>query len=494
MQRTEVDLPLQLDRDDPRPLPVQVADGIRDLVDRGVLRPGERLPASRPLAQRWGVARGTVVAGVEQLVAEGYLTPVTGAGTVVNPRLAAIHPGLAAPHRRRRTPAPPRRTSPALAPGTPAVAAVDLSPGRPDAARIVDPRWREAWRVATAEVSASAPPPAGVPSLRGELASHLRQVRGVMADPNDLVVTTGARDGLTLVLQVVAAQRSRRLTVAVEDPGYPSLRRVPARLGARLVEVPVDGEGIQVAALRRLRRTPDLVIVTPSHQYPLGNSMSAARRRELLAWAGEHEVLVVEDDYDSELRYVGAPLPALAALDRQTTPDGRTVITLGSFSKTVSGDLGAGFVYAPRTLVLDLVRLRADLGGLPSGVVQRALAGYLHSGGLRRHIERMRRDYRRRRLHLLEVLADLPDAEVSCMDGGLHAVVHLGSGRQASAAVREEAVVGAAADNGVTVTALSRYWAHAGPTRSYGVVIGYPSLDEGGEAALARLRDVISTT
>src|SRR5690606_7666718 len=163
------------------------------------------------------------------------------------------------------------------------------------------------------------------------------------------------------------------------------------------------------------------------------------------------------------------PLPALAALDRQAAPEGRTVITLGSFSKTVTGDLGAGFVYAPRKLVAELVRLRADLGGLPSGVVQRALAGYLPSGGLRRHIERMRRDYRRRRLHLIEVLGDLLRAEVTCMDGGLHAVVHLEPRGRRSAAVRERSVVDGAARHGVTVTALSRYWAHARRTRSYGV-------------------------
>lgn len=429
-----------------------------------------------------------MVAGVDQLVAEGYLRPVTGSGTVVNPDLTSIHPTLGAPEaslrRRRANPVVPdvRADSPGI----------DLSPGRPDTARIVDPRWREAWRRAAAHMSAATPPPAGLIQLRRELAAHLRQVRGVLADPADLLVTTGARDGLTLLLQVVVAQRGGRLTVAVEDPGYPSLRRVPARLGARLVEVPVDDDGIALARLRDLDPAPDVVIVTPSHQYPLGHSMSAPRRRELLAWAEAERVLIVEDDYDSELRYVGAPLPALAALDRQRDPHGGTVVTLGSFSKTLTGDLAAGFVYAPRALTGELVGWRTDLGGLPSGVMQRALADYLRSGGLRRHIERMRRDYRRRRLHLLEALDDLRDAEVTCMDGGLHAVIHLAD--TPTSAAREAAVVDTAAGGGVTVVALSRYWAHTRLTRSYGIVLGYPPPGSDGDRALGVLRDAVNSS
>ncbi|MFW6600068.1 PLP-dependent aminotransferase family protein [Propionibacteriaceae bacterium Y2011] len=481
MQRTEVDLPLQLDRAGDRALPVQIADGIRDLVDRGVLRPGERLPASRPLAERWGVARGTVVTGLDQLVAEGYLSPLPGSGTMINPALRRTHPTA------RQRPARQRR------PRTPAPASdvIDLTPGRPDAAKVVDPTWRAAWRTAAAEARATAPPPAGVAALRRELAAHLRQMRGVVPDPDHLVVTAGARDGLHLVLQVWAERRSGRLTVAVEDPGYPSLRLVPRRLGARVVDVPVDDEGIEVAALRR-RRPPDVVIVTPSHLYPTGTSMSATRRGELLDWARDNGALVVEDDYDSELRYVGAPLPALAALDQQRDVADRCVVTLGSFSKTVAGDLGAGFVHAPPGLVADLVATRADLGGLPSGVMQRALAHYLAAGGLRRHIERMRRDYRRRRAHLTDALADLDRAEAVCLDGGLHAVVRLESRRGQPAAERERTLVAAAAGKGIVVTPLSRYWAHGRTRLRHGVVVGYPAVGSADEEALTVLRELIN--
>lgn len=497
MQRTEVDLPVTLDRSDPRPLPVQLADGVRDLIDRGVLRPGERIPASRPLAIRWRVSRGTVVAAMDQLIAEGYLTGLAGSGTVVNPGLARAHPSRATPGhpraagRSRRTSGPRHPVSETDAPKGPVV---DLRPGHAGGVGSTDPRWRAAWRRAAAVLEPTAPPPVGVAELRDELASHLRRMRGVLADPADLLVTTGARDGLGLVLEALASRLGRQLVVAVEDPGYPSLRRVPARLGARLVEVPVDDDGMDVAALRRLRRGPDVVIVTPSHQYPLGTSMSAPRRRELLAWAREGEALVVEDDFDSELRYVGAPLPALAALDRQDVPAGSCVLTLGSFARTVSGDLGAGFLYLPSRMVGEVAGVRADLGGLPSGVLQRALADYLASGGLRRHIEAMRRDHRRRRARLAAALAELDGATAVAMDGGLHAVVHLTDRGRAGAASRETEVVENAAAQGIRVVALSRYWAHARPSLRHGIVVGHPPLDSPGEAALATLRTVINRT
>lgn len=482
MQRTEVDLPIHLDRHEGRAIPVQIADGVRDLVDSGVLRPGERIPATRPLAARWGIARGSVVAGIEQLIAEGYLTAVPGSGTIVNPDLGLAHPATATPKRPRRGGRP---AAPEVRPR------VDLTPGRPGLATEADPRWRAAWRGAAAVLASAAPPPAGLRALREELAAHLRQMRGVVAEADDLVVTTGARDGLGLVLELLRVRR-RGLTVAVEDPGYPSLRRVPQRLGARLVEVPVDHEGIEVRALRRLRRVPDVVIVTPSHQYPLGASMSAARRHDLLAWARETDALIVEDDYDSELRYVGAPLPALAALDRQVNAAGEYVLTLGSFSRTVSGDLGAGFLYLPRRLVTEVVALRADLGGLPSGVLQRALAHYLASGGLRRRIEAMRRDHRRRRAQLARVLTDLKRARAIGMDGGLHAVVELEPSPRRTPESREREIIETAAQKGIRVVALSRYWAHARPTMRYGVVLGHPPLGPEGEEVLVVLRTIIN--
>jgi len=493
MERSEVDLHVVIDPEGAA-LPVQIADAVRDLVTRGVLRPGDRLPASRPLAARLGIARGTVIAGWDQLIAEGYLTPLRGSGTVVNPDLARVHPaGRATAPRSGHPPSAPARGAAATGGSPPnrGRPGVDLRPGRPDVRAVAGSAWRQAWRTAAAGTEAGPIDPAGLPELRVELAAHLRQMRGLLVSPADLSVTSGARDGLSAVLQVLGARSGHPLTVAVEDPGYPSLHQVPRRLGATVVEIGVDGSGLVVPQLDAVRTPPDLVLVTPSHQYPLGASMTVTRRLELLDWAGRHDAVVVEDDYDSELRYVGAPLPALAALDRRGTPGGERVVTLGSFSKTVTPDLGAGFMVLPDPLRDAVIGFRADVGRTLSGIVQRALAEYLAGGGLRRHTERMRRDYRRRRRIVGDALHGIAGVRVHGMDGGLHAVIEWsGSG---AGAVREHVVKQELSRGGIEVGSLSDYWAGSTPDARHGLVIGYAGVDDAVLArALGRIRRVLS--
>ncbi len=298
------------------------------------------------------------------------------------------------------------------------------------------------------------------------MADHLRQMRGVVRAPEHIVVTAGAREGLALLLTALGLPRR----VGVEVPGYPSLRRVPERLGATVVGLRVDDLGLVTDDLPT-RAVPSVVLVTPSHQHPLGGSLPVGRRRALLAWARAHGVWVVEDDYDSELRYTSEPLPALAALDDPAT--GR-VVTLGTFATTLAPGVGAGFLVAPEPVLPRLAATRADLGQPVSAVTQRALAGYLASGELRRHTQRMRALYRRRRRWVAEALSGLPGVSVSPMDGGLHAVVRT---------ARPEAdVLADAAASGVLVTGLSAYWAGAEPGAS-GVVLGFGAADD---AALAR--------
>ncbi|MDQ2845735.1 MAG: PLP-dependent aminotransferase family protein [Actinomycetota bacterium] len=493
MDRTEVDLPITL-RADGASLPVQIADAVRELVTGGVLQPGDRLPASRPLATRLGVSRGTVVAGWDQLIAEGYLTPLAGSGTVVNPDLSLVHPASRAQ----------RSAPPAATPGGPPPAGdgtsdrsgdpdiVDMRPGRPDVRAVAGSAWRQAWRSAAADPSADGVDPAGLPALRAQLAAHLRQMRGVLVSPDELLVTAGARDGLATVLQVLSARRGRPLTVAVEDPGYPSLHQVPRRLGATVVEIGVDGAGLMVPQLDAAAARPDLVMVTPSHQYPLGASMTVTRRLELLDWAARNDAVVVEDDYDSELRYVGAPLPALAALDRRDSPGGERVVTLGSFSKTVTPALGAGFLLLPNPLRATVLAFRADVGPTLSGLVQRALAEYLAGGGLRRHTERMRRDYRRRRRIVAEVLDQIDGVTVRGMDGGLHAVIEWSG---ADSSQRETTVQQHLSAAGIMTGSLSDYWARSTPDAHFGLVIGYAGIDDTSlRAALQVVRGVLSVS
>lgn len=443
-------------------LTVQLADAIREAIVGGLLEAGARIPASRRLASRLGVSRGTVVAALDQLVAEGYLSARHGSGTIVNPNLPTVHRGLNSAQAKHQITEPE--------PHVPA-AEIILLPGLPDTSAVADSLWRSAWRNAAAEVGSSDLDAAGLPRARAELALHLRHMRGVAVDAAEVVMTGGARDGLASVLAVLSARRGRGLVVAVEDPGYPSLRQVPRRMGAVVVPTPVDEQGLVVGSLPRHL---DVVMVTPSHQYPLGASMSAARRGELLEGARRRRAVVVEDDYDSELRYVGAPLPALAALDRRDQPSGDRVVTLGSLSKTVTPALGLGYLLLPEWLRPEVVTRRRELGSLPSTLSQRALASYMAGGGLRRHIERMRRTYRRRQRVLLAALEGLNEVRVQGMDGGLHVVAAWTTGT----VEKERTAKAALAEAGIHVGTLSEYWSNTSWQRRYGLVIGYAAVDD----------------
>jgi GntR family transcriptional regulator/MocR family aminotransferase len=439
----DVTLALVIDRTDPRPLPRQLADELRTAIGSGLVIAGEPVPASRALAQRLGVSRGTVVAAYDQLLAEGYLLGRVGHGTVVNPALREVHP----PSTSR---GPAEQTAPTRA------RVVDLRPGQPWTADVVNAGWRAAWRRAAARPLAPLPV-AGLPELRTEIADHLRRMRGVRRAADHVLVTAGARDGLGLLLAMLGTGR----TVGVEDPGYPSLRRVPPRLGSTVMPLPTDDAGLVCDDLPTGSDAPHVVVVTPSHQYPLGGSLPVARRQALLDWARSEHVVIVEDDYDSELRYTSAPLPALAALD---DPDDGCVVTLGTFAKTLGPGLGVGFLLAPDRLVDELRRTRSDLGQPVSQVAQWAMADYLASGELRRHTQRMRREYRRRRALVLQLLGDLPEARVKAMDGGLHAVLE--------SEIPESKLISRIRQGGVVVAGLADYWSRPSPGAG-GIVLGY---------------------
>lgn len=465
----DIDVPLSLDRTSQVALPLQIAAGLRRAVESGVLRPGDPLPSTRTLAARLEVSRGTVVAAFDQLHGEGWLLADRGA-TRVDPDLARHQVAGPAPVQGTTGPEP-------AATGPAGAGLVDLRPGQPDVSAVVGGDWRAAWRAASAGVGRRHEP-AGSLRLRTALAEHLRLARGTLASPDDLIVTAGVRDGCQLLLTALARRVGRPLVVAVEDPGYPALRRIPATLGHEVRPVPVDADGLVVEALAR-GATPDLVLVTPSHQYPLGGAMPVARRLDLLAWAGEHDVLVVEDDYDGELRFTGEPVAALAALDRRADGHGRHVVTLGSFATVLAPGLGAGHALLPPALRTDLVALREALGSPVASTVQDALTHYLDAGALRRHTARMRRRYRTRRDLAVSALDGLTGVRVRPMAGGLHGVVEL----VGADAERERTLVSAAADHGVLVAGMAGYWAGeaaapgpASPTAAdlpqHGLVVG----------------------
>ncbi|MEJ6489575.1 PLP-dependent aminotransferase family protein [Leucobacter sp. USCH14] len=491
-------LPVHIDRASSSPLPVQIAGALREAIDASLVRPGEAVPATRELSRRLGVARGVVVAAYEQLIAEGYLAASQGRGTLVHPDLARTliddeDRAVSREHGAAEQDSPnfgePREPSTSVTALAGSERPAPLAPGVPITEGVVSSAWRSAWRQAAARIDVAevVAPPLGDPTLRREIAEHLRRMRGTSRAAADVLVTAGTRDGLWLLLTALGATRGRTLVVGVEDPGLPSLRGAASRAGATIVALPADGLGLDTSRLAD--GMLDAVIVTPSHQYPLGGSLPLARRRELISWARRNGVVLIEDDFDSELRYTGTPLPTLAALD---DPESGVVVLLGTFSRTITPALSAGYLLAPAVLRARIEPVRRDLGGPVSSVVQSALADYLASGELRRHTVRMLRRYEARRDLVSDRLAGADGVRVRPMDGGLHAVIEF-TGDRERARRRETAVMSQTESRNLGAQALGRYWQRTdrGAGMS-GLVIGVGGDDDAAfGAALGELRAIL---
>ncbi|WP_206862046.1 PLP-dependent aminotransferase family protein [Lysobacter changpingensis] len=360
------------------------------------LRAGTGLPSTRRVANAYGIARNTVIAAYDLLVAEGYVITRAGAKTVVAEvasRPAARAPRLADGHLRARW-QPPAWSS-AVSSGDAWTPGFRL--GVPDHREVPFDVWRRLLARAFHPRHGAAfgyQPPHGRPRLREAIAGHVSFARAVACRAEDVVVTSGARQAFDLLARLLVVPG--RTVVAVEDPGYPTVGATMAAAGADVVPVPVDDEGLRVDALPREAR---IVYVTPSHQYPTGVAMSMARRRALLDFARERDALVIEDDYDGEFRYGARPLDALQTLDRE----GR-VVYVGTFSKSLFQSLRMGYVVAPEWLrdAFAAAKERADTCG--NVQVQDALAEFILEGHLARHVRRMRRVYAGRRTVLFEML------------------------------------------------------------------------------------------
>ncbi|MFW6642408.1 PLP-dependent aminotransferase family protein [Nocardiopsis algeriensis] len=461
---------LRLDRSRPVPLNAQLTEALRRAVAGGDLRPGERLPSSRALAAQLGVSRTVVTEAYQQLYAEGWLEGRHGSGTFVAREEASALP---APAAAARPVTPLAGPVPAGRPRMSRTEArrrglIDLRPGAPWVHDLDRAAWRRAWRQAADLPPDDDPDPRGLPRLRELLAEHLRRARGVRVGPENVLVTRGTGNGLDLV---AAALLGRGTLAGVEEPGYGKARTILGARGAEIVPCPVDGDGIVVDALPG---GLSVLYTTPAHQYPLGGRLPVPRRERLLAWARAAGTVVVEDDYDAEFRYDVAPLPALYGLD-----PGRVVL-LGTLAKTLTPDLGIGWVVAEPDLVEHLAAVRHHLTDRTSGPVQAATALLLERGDLDRHLRRMRLEYARRRRTVIEYLGP----RLSGGTAGLHALVPLPA--EAVAGVLSEA-----ADQGVLLEDTART-SHGEPA-VHGLILGYGSVSGAQlRRALAVLSDVLA--
>ncbi|MCP2338744.1 MocR-like pyridoxine biosynthesis transcription factor PdxR [Actinomadura rupiterrae] len=464
---------LHITLDDRRDLTGSLYRQLRDAVLDGRLRAGEALPPTRELARRLAVSRGTVSVVYERLAAEGYLEARVGAGTFVRESAVptpARRPSAASPLRPREV-----WTGLRAWPDRLRDVPYDLRAGLPDTRLFPYESWR---RLVAGELRPKIydiGDPAGLPVLREAIARHAGVSRSVRASASDVVVTSGIQQALDLIGRVLLEPGD---VVAVEDPGYPPAATLFRSQGLRVTGVPVDAEGLRVDALPPDARA---VYLTPSHQFPMGMPMSLPRRRALLDWARRRDVVVIEDDYDTEFRYGGRPVEPLQSLDE----DGR-VLYLGTFSKLMRPVLRLGYLVAPPALheALRMARHVTSWHGDPP--VQAALARFIDEGLLARHIRRSRRVYEERHEHIAAALAaDFADRLTPIPSA---AGLHLSATLSGPSDIR---TVRAAEAEGVALFPLSDFAVTEPPVN--GLVFGYGAitLDDLPEA-LHRLRHVLT--
>jgi GntR family transcriptional regulator/MocR family aminotransferase len=396
-----IELLLSVSRDSSRTLGAQIEDQLRHAIRDGALRPSARVPSTRDLARQLGVSRRVVVDAYAQLAAEGYLSLRQGARPRVSQAVALTREPKALASR----PSPRAR--------------FDFRASMPDVSTFPRGAWLRSMREALATITDADlgyGDPRGVNALRSALADYLGRVRGVVADPEHILVTNGYTQGLGLVCRALAAGGARR--IALEDPSNPEDAEVAARAGLEPVPIGVDQGGTRVDELTRA--DPDAVALTPAHQHPSGVVLAGARRAALLAWLRETGAIAIEDDYDAEYRYDRAAVGALQGLDPEH------VVYAGSASKTLAPALRIGWLVIPPPL-LEAVRhekLLADRG--TARIEQHAFADFLTRGELDRHLRRMRARYRARRDALVEALTEaIPEAAIRGIAAGLHVTVQL---------------------------------------------------------------------
>jgi GntR family transcriptional regulator/MocR family aminotransferase len=492
-------IPIELDPSSPATLQMQVWEKIRAAIVAGVLRPGAQLPSSREIARELGVSRNTIIHALEKLADEGYLRMRVGSGTFVADPLPDDCVGAAQKTSSGRTkhsateppPVPARdvRHPPVL---LKAEALQMVRSGIGDHQidfRYCSANWRNfplrEWRQfmtenisrASANIS-SYSAPEGLSELRRAIADHVSANRAIAIDPDQVIVTAGAQEALNLISRLFVQPSVK---VAVESPCYRGAAYAFQSYGSELVPLSIDEEGAQVAALDG--SAASLIYVTPSHQFPTGVTMSPRRRSELLAWAERNAAYIIEDDYDSDFRYDGPPLPALAGLNGNTS-----VIYLGTFSKSVGSGLRTGYAIVPRQLIEPMRRVKALANCGQPWIEQAVLAEFITRGAFERHLRRLRQTYGRTRAGLLEAIeTHFGQADISGAAGGMHVMWALPSHFPTA---NEVAAIAAAEGVGIYTVSKAGAFEFDPQNSSRQIVLGYslltPEAAREGVARIAR--------
>lgn len=464
------------------PKGVSLYRSLRALFEGVRLSEGQRLPSSRRLAADLGVSRTTTEGVYGRLEAEGYLVRRRGSGSYVG------RTGVGGRARRQAAPRAPRGASTVECFSARGRTAIEAARSLPAPSRRIDPCTAEEELIPSAALSRllarallESPlgsfrdlDPLGLPALRGALARHLFAERGIDCVPEQVVITSGTQHSLSLLASLLLDAGD---PVAFEEPGYPEARAAFRAAGARLLPVSVDGEGMGMRALARLSAVPRLIYLTPSHQYPLGFEMSPERRRFLLRYAGKQGASIVEDDYDSELRFEGPLERALASEQTDCT-----VFYCGTFNKVLFSSLRLAYLVIPKGLSKSFESIRRISDGGEGFPMQAALAAYLESGAYAAHLHAARRTFRARRDLLVDRLAPLTRAGLTMgpHSAGLHLCLRVPPESNIKSIVTDKLSVQ------IGIRALSDYFMKRSHGRP-GLVIGYGRLDEERIEGLVRL-------
>lgn len=447
---------------------VQVYQGLRQAILAGTLRPGDRLPSTRELAEQLGVSRTVTLLAYDRLIAEGFAMAQRGSGTRVSPEIAASRPtekastplrlshyGTAVSKSQATVDTPRRPMS---------VPRYNFIYGRSDLSSFPLSTWRllvvrNLRKASTRQFDYGAA--LGSAALRGAICMHLRRSRAVVCDPSQVLVVNGSQQALDLIVRVLV---NRGDVAVIEEPHYDGAREILRAAGARLRPVPIDGDGLDPD------RLPDravLAFVTPSHQFPTGAILSLERRLALIDWARRRNAVIVEDDYDGEFRYDGRPLESLQGLD----PEGRTIY-IGTFSRTVFPSLRIGYLVAPEPLMpaLTAAKWLSDLHG--ATLEQQTLGEFISSGAYERQLRQLRRRNSARRVALLDAVRDFLGDRVELTGAGAGAHVVLWPRRRVS----DAKIVEEAAQYGVGISGIAHCWLGR-PART-GFIVSYARLTE----------------
>lgn len=455
--------------DSPLPLRDRLEAAIRDAVSDGRIPAGAALPPSRTLAETLGVSRWVVTEAYGQLVAEGFLESRVGSATRVPvgsaTRASTGAAGSRHPFSEPSTPRAPEAPRPLRAEFRRPT--FDLGPGMPDVRHVPRARWAAAVRHALQslpDAEFAVADRLGHPLARTAVAAYLARSRRAVAAPADVVITHGATDAMTAI--AVGLRAAGHRSMLVEDPSWPRLREVAAAAGLTPVPVPVDADGIDVARLSSAaeRTGASAALITPAHQFPLGAALAPVRRDAIVRWARANDAVLIEDDYDAEFRYDRRPVAALQGLAPER------IVLIGSLSKSMAPGIGLGWAVMPAPL---RERLRLPDTARPSTIEQAALAAFIESGDLERHLRAARSRFRHRRAALLAAIArELPGLPVTGIAAGMHAVLELPAG------VRATDAAAAAARHDVAVSDLARYRVSASADSTESLVLGYGNLSD----------------